>query len=289
MVTTGRDCGLAEWIIWMQFLLHHIKDDDGIFSDRMLMDKNKFSFFLVIQSPIKYSTSFLCFVSFPFLQKEKQIFKFDPFGRPSVTICGDHYIRVNIIHTSALSQNQVKQLRWESSMIHLASQQSRQQLILLLLILKSGDGRTILMTMGRRVDQQNNLYCLSDCWFGRVDLWWLLSCFSSFYRRNFLIHSANPKSRPVRIIVFAHVFKSRKTKQQKTSSLLSWLWVWPSGSLMTPVLSCSSLHFMAIRDCCCWKNKKSCLTITLNRLGKNIGTSTLCHCNESLAALVMTL
>ena len=40
--------------------------------------------------------------------------------------------------------------------------------------------------------------------------------------RFLLIHSANPQSRPVGIIVFAHVvrpsplFKSRKTKQQKT-------------------------------------------------------------------------
>ena len=55
----------------------------------------------------------------------------------------------------------------------------------------------------------------------------------------FLIHSANPKSRPVAIVVFAHVvrpyplFKSSKRKQ---SSLLAWLWVWPSGSLMTLVL-----------------------------------------------------
>ena len=44
------------------------------------------------------------------------------------------------------------------------------------------------------------------------------------FRRSFsiLIHSANPKSQPVGIIVFAHVvrpsplFKSSKTKQQKT-------------------------------------------------------------------------
>ena len=41
-------------------------------------------------------------------------------------------------------------------------------------------------------------------------------------KKNILIHSANPKSRPVGIIVFAHdvrmspLFKSRKTKQQKT-------------------------------------------------------------------------
>ena len=54
-----------------------------------------------------------------------------------------------------------------------------------------------------------------------------------------LIHSADPKSRLVGIIVFAHVVrphlfsKSSKTKQ---CSLLARMWVWPSGSLMTPVL-----------------------------------------------------
>ena len=42
-----------------------------------------------------------------------------------------------------------------------------------------------------------------------------------------LIHSANPKSRPVGVIVFAHVvrpsplFRSSKTKQQKQCSLLA--------------------------------------------------------------------
>ena len=62
-----------------------------------------------------------------------------------------------------------------------------------------------------------------------------------------LIHSANPKSRPVGIIILAHVvrpyvrpsslFKSRKTQNnRKQCSLPGWLWVWPSGSLMTPVL-----------------------------------------------------
>ena len=57
-----------------------------------------------------------------------------------------------------------------------------------------------------------------------------------------LNHSANPKSRPVGIIVFTHVvrpsslFKHRKTKQQKTRFATGGLWVWPSGSLMTPVL-----------------------------------------------------
>ena len=59
----------------------------------------------------------------------------------------------------------------------------------------------------------------------------------------FLIHSANPKSRPVEIIVFTHVvrpsplFKSRKTKQ-KTMNVRYWrdIWVWPSESLLTPDL-----------------------------------------------------
>ena len=66
------------------------------------------------------------------------------------------------------------------------------------------------------------------------------SCIHYFHLK--LIHSANPKSRPVGIIGFSHVvrpsplFKSRKTKQQKTLLLLGWLWVWPSGSLMTTVL-----------------------------------------------------
>ena len=47
----------------------------------------------------------------------------------------------------------------------------------------------------------------------------LFCLFSSTF---ILIHSANPKSRPIGIIVFAHVvrpyplFKSRKTKRQKT-------------------------------------------------------------------------
>ena len=67
--------------------------------------------------------------------------------------------------------------------------------------------------------------------------------------KTLLIYSANPKSRPVRIIVFAHVvrtyvyvrtsllFKSRKQNNRKQYSLMAWLWVWPCGSLMTPVLS----------------------------------------------------
>ena len=71
--------------------------------------------------------------------------------------------------------------------------------------------------------------------------------------QSILIHSANPKSRPVGIIVFAHVVCSslrpyvrphfsnlEKQNNRKQWSLLEWLWVWPSGSLMTPVL----FHFI---------------------------------------------
>ena len=50
-----------------------------------------------------------------------------------------------------------------------------------------------------------------------------------------LIHSADPQSLPVGIIVFAHVVRTNKTKR-KQCSLLARLWIWPSGSLMTPVL-----------------------------------------------------
>ena len=62
-----------------------------------------------------------------------------------------------------------------------------------------------------------------------------------------LIHSANPQSRPVVITVFAHAVRpsirphfSNLAKQcnRKQWSLLARLWVWPSGSLMTPGLSC---------------------------------------------------
>ena len=64
---------------------------------------------------------------------------------------------------------------------------------------------------------------------------------------HFLIQSANPKSRPVGIIVFAHVvrpsvypsplLKSRKTKQQKTMFATGVTMGLTSGSLMTPFLS----------------------------------------------------
>ena len=58
-----------------------------------------------------------------------------------------------------------------------------------------------------------------------------------------LIHSAAPQSRPVGIIVShmfhthvrPHVSKWSETKQRKQ---LVRLWIWPSGSLITPVFPC---------------------------------------------------
>ena len=62
-----------------------------------------------------------------------------------------------------------------------------------------------------------------------------------FFTGMFLIHSTYPQSWPVGIIVFAHVVRtysnSSKTNiKRKPCSLLTWLLVRPSGSLMTPVL-----------------------------------------------------
>ena len=66
-----------------------------------------------------------------------------------------------------------------------------------------------------------------------------------------MIHEAYPQSRPVVIIVFANVVLScarlsvrpsvpttqnKANFKRKQCSLLARLWVWPSGSLMTPVL-----------------------------------------------------
>ena len=56
-----------------------------------------------------------------------------------------------------------------------------------------------------------------------------------------LIHSAYPQSRMIVIIVFAHVVRTyvptfQTLAKQNKCSLLARLWVWPSGSLMTPVL-----------------------------------------------------
>ena len=54
-----------------------------------------------------------------------------------------------------------------------------------------------------------------------------------------LIHSADPQSRPVMIIVYTHVARpsirsyfSKYSKTRKPYSLLARLWVWPSGSSM---------------------------------------------------------
>ena len=64
-------------------------------------------------------------------------------------------------------------------------------------------------------------------------------------KKNHLIHLANPQSRLVGIIVFAHFVRPSvrphfsnlaKQNNRKQCSLLARQWVWPSGSLMTPVL-----------------------------------------------------
>ena len=66
-----------------------------------------------------------------------------------------------------------------------------------------------------------------------------------------LIHEADPHSRPVVIIVFAHIvrpsplfkiYQNKTNFKRKQCSLLARLWVWPSGSLMTPVLSIIYVH-----------------------------------------------
>ena len=59
---------------------------------------------------------------------------------------------------------------------------------------------------------------------------------------SFLIHSANPQSRPVGVIVvivFAqcpsvNTFKNIAKQSEKQCSPLARMWAWPSGSLMTP-------------------------------------------------------
>ena len=63
-------------------------------------------------------------------------------------------------------------------------------------------------------------------------------------KREKLIHSADPQSRPIVIIVFAHVvrpfvptFQNETNFKRKQWSLLARLWVWPSGSLKTPSLA----------------------------------------------------
>ena len=71
--------------------------------------------------------------------------------------------------------------------------------------------------------------------------------FSSPHETIFLIHEADPQSGRVVIIVFAHVarsyvrpspFQNKTNFKRKQCSLLAKLWVWPGGSLMTPVLFC---------------------------------------------------
>ena len=74
-----------------------------------------------------------------------------------------------------------------------------------------------------------------------------LTCNAVTELHSLLIHSANPQSRPVGIIVFEHVVHTyvrvrphfsnlAKQNNRKQCSLLARLWVWPSGSLMTSVL-----------------------------------------------------
>ena len=78
-----------------------------------------------------------------------------------------------------------------------------------------------------------------------------------------LIHEADPPTRQVVIIahfvrsyVRQYVRMSMPTFQNKTNfqgkqcSLLARLWAWPSGSLMTPVLSCSFCFITKALDCC---------------------------------------
>ena len=75
-----------------------------------------------------------------------------------------------------------------------------------------------------------------------------------------LIHSADPQSRLVVIIVFAYVvcpsplFKIKQNNfKRKQCSLLARLRVWPSGSLMTPVLFSTYSHVYVLhyylREC----------------------------------------
>ena len=72
-----------------------------------------------------------------------------------------------------------------------------------------------------------------------------------------MIHSANPKSRPVGIIVFApvvcpsvrpHFSNLEKQNFRKQCSLMAWLWIWPSGSLMTPGLCINTFSHIKLRS-----------------------------------------
>ena len=70
---------------------------------------------------------------------------------------------------------------------------------------------------------------------------------------DFLIHEANPQSRPGVIVVFAHVARPSvrpsvrprgplfKTQQISSENNVCYWWIWPSGSLMTPVFFCLAL------------------------------------------------
>ena len=88
--------------------------------------------------------------------------------------------------------------------------------------------------------EKEKTFSYDECFSWRK--WKKTIIFISLQKDNFLIHSAKPQSRPIGIIVFAHVvrtsvhpfplFKSSKRKQRKQCSLLARLWVWPSGSLM---------------------------------------------------------
>ena len=71
-----------------------------------------------------------------------------------------------------------------------------------------------------------------------------------------LIHEANPQARLLVIIVFAHVVhvctsKNKTNFQRKQCTLLARLWVWPCGSLTTPVL-----YFYLLPYYCNWIKKE---------------------------------
>ena len=91
----------------------------------------------------------------------------------------------------------------------------------------------------------------------------VMPCVKSFrllFLDLFLIHPADLQSRPVVIIVFAQVVRTYVSKssekkaifKRKQISPLARLWVWPSGSFMTPVLfifiSSFSLKIVLLHD-----------------------------------------
>ena len=114
-----------------------------------------------------------------------------------------------------------------------------------------------------------------------------------------LIHTANPKSWPVGIIFFAHVVRPsvrphisnlEKQNHRKQCSLLAWPWVWPSGSLMTPVLcflyfpiyekplrnAVAYLQYLTnqimyfVVSGLVYENKKKCSFKSINKTGSNL-------------------